>query len=551
MFSTTCFNERKFQYRLELKCVALVWAVLVVVFLPYWSSFFLGNHDFRFVRYGIPVDAGFFEGRFTQFVVPWLFSDGQILPAWNVFLGFAFLAGAAVKTASWFGLPKKGHVILTFALVIVLNPYMLSQLYYVHQILSICCWFLLCVIGVIGIDDGIQNKSYLKVWGGCIALFVSFGGYIASLELVFVLCIGKFWLDFLEKDKIDRAFFIHYLKMMGAIVFVLMLYVAVVQIMKQRGLIVLGMYNVSHLSVWKIVNRFLMQWYMPWKVLWQSFPYDLPLFGCAFVLISIVALGVAWFKKKLLWSVICFIALVYGGFCIPFISVKDFFDTFRIHLYSVPFLMGVLFAVSFIYGKLLYRNLSMALVAVLICCFIKIDCFAQKVWLLGNKQDDFYAERIKKDLLPKLQKNKKYRLTTLGGMYGREKFAGYADNYSLRTFEHNRELFSGSMYVSVWFSSGFFWAEPVNPIWGDAMYMSKKIFYGVSSVLGIPKDKLIDASIFSYNAGHDKQEQLAALREMKPFPDKHYFFIGEKDIFLMMPKVLDAKYLLEKHILTQ
>lgn len=339
--------------------------------------------------------------------------------------------------------------------------------------------------------------------------------------------------------------------MMGAIVFVLMLYVAVVQIMKQRGLIVLGMYNVSHLSVWKIVNRFLMQWYMPWKVLWQSFPYDLPLLGCAFVLISIVALGVAWFKKKLLWSVICFIALVYGGFCIPFISVKDFFDTFRIHLYSVPFLMGVLFAVSFIYGKLLYRNLSMALVAVLICCFIKIDCFAQKVWLLGNKQDDFYAERIKKDLLPKLQKNKKYRLTTLGGMYGREKFAGYADNYSLRTFEHNRELFSGSMYVSVWFSSGFFWAEPVNPIWGDAMYMSKKIFYGVSSVLGIPKDKLIDASIFSYNAGHDKQEQLAALREMKPFPDKHYFFIGEKDIFLMMPKVLDAKYLLEKHILTQ
>lgn len=116
MFSTTCFNERKCQYRLELKCVALVWAVLVVVFLPYWSSFFLGNHDFRFVRYGIPVDAGFFEGRFTQFVVPWLLSDGQILPAWNVFLGFAFLAGAAVKTASWFGLPKKGHVILTFAL---------------------------------------------------------------------------------------------------------------------------------------------------------------------------------------------------------------------------------------------------------------------------------------------------------------------------------------------------------------------------------------------------------------------------------------------------
>lgn len=74
-----------------LKCAGVVWLILIVVFLIYWSSFFLGNHDFRFMRYGVPLDAGVFEGRFTQFLPSWLLTGGHILPVFNVLLGFAFL----------------------------------------------------------------------------------------------------------------------------------------------------------------------------------------------------------------------------------------------------------------------------------------------------------------------------------------------------------------------------------------------------------------------------------------------------------------------------
>lgn len=80
-----------------------------------------------------------------------------------------------------------------------------------------------------------------------------------------------------------------------------------------------------------------------------------------------------------------------------------------------------------------------------------------KIWLLGNRQDELYVERIKQDLLPRLKPGKKYRLTTLGGLYGREKFAGISTVYSLRTYERDRELFRAPMYVSVMFSSGFFY----------------------------------------------------------------------------------------------
>lgn len=78
----------------ELKCAGVVWLILAAVFLTYWSSFFLGNHDFRFMRYGVPLEAGVFEGRFTQFLPSWLLTGGHILPAFNVLLGLPFCPGS-------------------------------------------------------------------------------------------------------------------------------------------------------------------------------------------------------------------------------------------------------------------------------------------------------------------------------------------------------------------------------------------------------------------------------------------------------------------------
>lgn len=51
----------------ELKCAGVVWLILAAVFLTYWSSFFLGNHDFRFMRYGVPLEAGFLKDGLPSF----------------------------------------------------------------------------------------------------------------------------------------------------------------------------------------------------------------------------------------------------------------------------------------------------------------------------------------------------------------------------------------------------------------------------------------------------------------------------------------------------
>lgn len=582
----------------ELKCAGVVWLILAAVFLTYWSSFFLGNHDFRFMRYGVPLDAGVFEGRFTQFLPSWLLTGGHILPAFNVLLGFAFFAQAAVRLAEWYGLSERYRDVLPFTLLIVLNPYVLTQLYYVHQILSIFVWHFLCVWGVIWIDravlvaeEGKKGTGYAEMSGrkraeGCAAaderekgaavdgrkkaagdvvsgerdrmawsgatdegkktagyaaagmsaLFVSLGGYAAALELVLTICAGKFWLDILRAEKSVKAIFRHYLKLGAGVMAALLCYAAVIWEMKRRNLIFLGMYNVQMLPLRDMPEKFLQRWHKPWEILYSVFPYEVPLAGYGFLLLAVAALAASLGRRKFLWGALCLIVSVYLAFFLAFIMPHDFFDTFRIHFFSVPYLTAVLFAIAFSCGGNGSRNLALAAAAVMMCVYIRTDIYAQKIWLLGNRQDELYVERIKQDLLPRLKPGKKYRLATLGGLYGREKFAGISTVYSLRTYERDRELFRAPMYVSVMFSSGFFLSEPESPIWGDAMYLGGGIFYGITPE-NIMKGKRLDAEIFARTFGLDKEAQLDTLKIMMPYPAADYCFVGEKDIFLMMPQV--------------
>lgn len=340
----------------ELKCAGVVWLILAAVFLTYWSSFFLGNHDFRFMRYGVPLEAGVFEGRFTQFLPSWLLTGGHILPAFNVLLGFAFFALAAVRLAEWYGLSERYRDVLPFTLLIVLNPYVLTQLYYVHQILSIFVWHFLCVWGVIWIDravlvaeEGKKGTGYAEMSGrkraaGCAAaderekgaavdgrkkaagdvvsgmsaLFVSLGGYTAALELVLTICAGKFWLDILRAEKSVKVIFRHYLKLGAGVMAALLCYAAVIWEMKRRNLIFLGMYNVQTLPLRDMPEKFLQRWHKPWEILYSVFPYEVPLAGYGFLLLAVAALAASLGRRKFLWGALCLIVSVYLAFFLGF-----------------------------------------------------------------------------------------------------------------------------------------------------------------------------------------------------------------------------------------
>ena len=75
----------------------IAFALVNLAFLFYTVNFMFGDHDWKYLKHGISLGAGLFEGRFSQFVPVTLLSRGEILPVINNALGFAgFALGVAM-----------------------------------------------------------------------------------------------------------------------------------------------------------------------------------------------------------------------------------------------------------------------------------------------------------------------------------------------------------------------------------------------------------------------------------------------------------------------
>ena len=104
---------------------------LSIVFLYHSTFFMFGDHDWQYLRHSISLNAGLFEGRFSQFLFIHLFSLGKILPIINNTLGFLGFSFGVSLLAKYWDIPRqKTHYIL-FALFTTLTPYILSFMYLV------------------------------------------------------------------------------------------------------------------------------------------------------------------------------------------------------------------------------------------------------------------------------------------------------------------------------------------------------------------------------------------------------------------------------------
>ena len=260
------------KYRFWIKCCGIVWGVLAATYLFYTAMYFLGNHDFRFVRYGMSLTSGVFEGRFSQFLPQYLLTMGEMLPILNIWLGLLFFSIGVTLLAKWYGFDERGSAAVCFGLLIVLNPYFLSQLYYVHSVLSVCLWHLLSVCGVMLIYGGASGQLWRSFAGG-VCLVLSFGGYAASIELVVVIILGKIWMELLAGQKFNRIFCFFYLKVGLGCFAALLTYVVIISWLRERHLIDDGMYNVQTLSADEILRKLYHKWSHPFQVIWSLLPF--------------------------------------------------------------------------------------------------------------------------------------------------------------------------------------------------------------------------------------------------------------------------------------
>ena len=164
---------------------AAVFLALNLIFLFHGAHFMFGDHDWKYLKHGISLGAGLFEGRFSQFVPVTLLSRGEILPVINNALGFAgFALGVAMLTRYW-RLPHTKTACVLFALFAALTPYVLSFMYFAFLVIPVLGWNMF-VIGSLLISEKEERFSLRRTVSAAVLTTLALGGYPPVINLIAV-----------------------------------------------------------------------------------------------------------------------------------------------------------------------------------------------------------------------------------------------------------------------------------------------------------------------------------------------------------------------------
>jgi len=520
------------KYRFFIKCWSFVFGITAAVFSFYMMIFYVGNHDFPFMRYGTALNSGVWEGRVTQFVLPWLFLHGQVMPILGAFIGFIAFSLAVILLAKWYGMPQNSLPVVVFCLLVTLHPYIFSQLYYVHTVISVLSWHLFGVLGCIFIWRFIEVRHFSLLIFGCFCWLFALFGYVPVLEMILVVSIGKFLQEVLAGKLTDKRFLKQGISYILILAMVLVVYLLGIKILKVTRWINSSMYNVHSLSLYDAGKKFFSSLADPFSVLFEYLPYSSIKESILLFILSGLLLCVAFYRKKIWFSIGILISIFYVAFFLAYFSPYGIFWSIRIHALSVPYIAAILFVAVVVYGKKWHRNVMLLMAVIMILGYVRIDFMAQKVWYLGTIQDERAADRVRAVLLPKLNAGKHYRLAVVGNFYGRQKFAGW-DELSVMQRETYREYYGYGLYLNQFSSSGLFLYEPNNPVFGDAIYLGNYLKYVVINS-NLDEYNRVNAGVFARRFGDDKKELLSAADKLCAYPCKNFYYVGEKDIFLMV-----------------
>lgn len=164
---------------------AVVFLALNLIFLFHGAHFMFGDHDWKYLKHGISLGAGLFEGRFSQFVPVTLLSRGEILPIINNALGFAGFALGVALLARYWRLPHTKTAYVTFALSAAITPYILSFMYFAFLVIPVLGWNMF-VIGALLVSEKEERFSLPRTAVAAVLTTLALGGYPPVINLIAV-----------------------------------------------------------------------------------------------------------------------------------------------------------------------------------------------------------------------------------------------------------------------------------------------------------------------------------------------------------------------------
>lgn len=378
-----------------------VFLALNLIFLYHGAHFLFGDHDWKYLKYGLPLNAGLFEGRFSQFILINLLSQGELLPIINNMLGFAgYALGFALLSRYW-RLPHNKTSYICFSLTAAITPYILSFMYFAFLIAPVLSWNAFIIAALI-ISEKEQTFSVKKTLLAVLLITLALGGYPPVINLIAVALTTRLFLAFSSEKKKLSSIFKSYIWSVINIIIALIIYKLCLIYLTHAGAIDSNYYNLQTTPPGEWLNKAL----LVLKDMFRQFSITLPFITSGYKsiisalsllsLFTISALSVN--KTRRLISLLLFFAILLASQLTLFISTSVTETEFspRIDFFGFMYVIAAFFALGFKINKIYLKNLTFILALLSLIISIENLFTAQKVWHLGFSAEMKFYQRIGK-----------------------------------------------------------------------------------------------------------------------------------------------------------
>ncbi len=394
---------------------------LNLIFLYHGAHFLFGDHDWRYLKDGVSLGAGLFEGRFTQFLAINMLSLGQILPLINNLLGFAGFSLGIVLLAKYWEIPHNKTAYTLFALFTGVTPFILSFMYFAFLIIPILSWNAFIVGGLLLASAKRLDKQIAAV----ILFTLALGGYPPVINLFCVVLCTKLLLQSLKDGKIGWQS----LRPLGAFAVAILCYKLCLKYFISTGAINASYYNLQILAPADIPAHIILVLQTALTQFFATLPFILAPYKILTFFVSLIAVTVVFKSKTDLRKIVrlfLLLALIFAPLITLFLSpsVKETLHAPRIDFFGLLYVYAAFLALTLTFGNKLCKNLTV-LLATLSIFYSSVTLFeAQKVWHFGFTTEMSLFKRVIKtyEARPDFLPHGKYAVIQAGSPAFRHKF---------------------------------------------------------------------------------------------------------------------------------
>lgn len=504
----------------DLKSLLISFILTNFCFLYHSLNFMWGNHDVEYMKHSLQLSSGFFEGRFSQFILPTLLTNGHILPIITNLLGLTFLILGLWLLAIYWKLPKSTLNYSIFITFFATLPYTLSWFYFTFITLSCLAWVFFAILGLYlsSLIKSASNKPILTL-SSVFCFYLILGGYPPVINTVATCFIGKIILSYIIEEKDLKTIFSKYIyTVLNILLAIIAFKLTIICINPDK------VYNLELTPLSDMPQKFISTIGYSFKQFILSQPFmekGYKILLLTMVLVSFTGLLIKSTKnlKKYLIAALLIFTFIWATSLTTFLVIPPTQYISRIDFYGVAFVYAFALFLLLSFSSPLSKSLALIYMLILLPFNILNDYRALKVW-----QQGFDAEiKILDDIVARIEEHpafnpqQKYRFYPAGDISLRP-------NYYTKKYEQYEPFLLTLPYLATWQSSNLL------ELYSPYEFINRQIPI-------LPTDITQDVRQF-------------ILEQAQPYPHKNSIFINH-DIIIVIYNQIGLTQLQEKiHALT-